>query len=213
MAVTSVLIADSNARLSQLVGQLLADEQHFRVLAVHHTMEQVHKSAEQHRPDVILLSQRLEGQSVHRLCERLRRVAPRAALVMWTHDSTSRDTGQVIADAVIERGTTFRQFVRSLREVVRRRSGVGGPLRKTWADGHALPGLPEPEGVLDSRVLDDPDSARRLLLNCDSCAVRVRLDTGNIAPAVDEARAFFAEHADCDTAIDLTGRPALSTIT
>jgi hypothetical protein len=64
-----------------------------------------------------------------------------------------------------------------------------------------------PRAVASSRtVLDHPESTGLLLLNCDSCAVQVRLATDDIAPAVEEAREFFAEHAACTTGIDLTER-------
>ncbi len=209
MAVRSVLIADSNTRLSRIVGELLADEQGFRVPGVVDTAEAAMQFAWREPPDIILLSERLEGRPVNMLCERLRQVAPDAVLVVWSHDLTSRTRAQAVADAVVERGTTFRRLVRDLRTTAARVSDTPAVAMLTWADEH-LPPLPPPATPVIRGLLDDPDDVGGLLLNCDSCGVRVRLATADIAPAVDEARNFFAQHGQCDTAIGLCDRFALS---
>lgn len=204
MAVRSVLIADSNSRLSQLVAQLLADEPGFRVVGVHGTAEGALRAAGERRPDIVLLSDRLEGRAVAPVVDRLRELAPSAALVMWSNDPTSRDEGRPVADAVVERGMTFRELVRDLRTATER-SGQGSPSRAGGAAGATAS-----HDRTDRGLLDDPESAGGLLLNCDSCTVQVRIATDDVAPAVEEARAFFADHSDCDTGIDLAERLALS---
>ena len=203
MVLRSVLIADSNSRLSQLVGQLLADEPGFRVVGVHGTAEAMLRAAGECRPDVVLLSDRLEGRPVGPLCERLRQLTPATALVMWAHDPTSRDEGRAVADAVVERGMTFRELVRDLRAVME-----PGGRPPPQAGEAAVPVTPQDRATRG--LLDDPESAGGLLLNCDSCAVQVRIATDDVAPAVEEARGFFADHSQCDTGIDLRERPVLT---
>lgn len=198
----SVLIADANSRLSRLIGQLLADEPGFRVLGVHSTRAEVLQAARERHPDVVLLSERLEGRSADDLCERLRTLVPGVVLVMWSSDAAAHGDRRTPADGVIERGTTFRQFVTELRAAAER-TPARPPL--TWADQpvHALPPVPGGE------LLDDPQTSGGLLLHCQSCAVDVRIATEDVAPAVEEARQFFADHAECVTAIDRVERRAL----
>lgn len=201
----SVLIADTNTRLSRLIGQLLADEPGFQVLGVHSTAAEAWQAAQERRPDLVLLSERLDGRPVDDLCDRLRTLVPEVVLVMWSHDPATRGKGQPLADAVVERGTTFRRFVGELRAIADRAHAPDrAPL--TWVEEsvRALPPLPSGE------LVDDPQSSGALLLQCDTCAVQVRIATDDVAPAVDEARDFFAEHAECVTAIDRTERRVLS---
>ena len=120
MTTCSVLIADSNTRLSRLIGELRAEEPGFRVLAVHSSNDEVLQVAQQRDPDIVLLSERLEDQPTEDLCVRLRAAAPGAALVMWSHDGRSRAKGESLADGVLERGITFRQLVRDLRRFATR---------------------------------------------------------------------------------------------
>jgi DNA-binding response OmpR family regulator len=197
----SVLIADSNTRLSQLVGQLLGDEPGFRVLGVQHTAADALRAADERRPDVVLLSDRLEGRPVAPVCELLRQVVPAAALAMWSHDPAGHGEGQAAVDAVVERGMTFRELVRELRDLVDRSDGATPRAQRGQVATPTPPGLRDATG---RTLLDDPEASGSLLLNCDSCTVQVRLATDDVAPAVEAARAFFAEHASCDTAIDLT---------
>jgi DNA-binding NarL/FixJ family response regulator len=114
----SVLLADGNERLADVMAQLLADEPGFRVVGIAHTCEQAVELARQHVPDVVLVSEEVGGVPGVQVCAALRSVVRDATLLMWSHD-VSR--GQVLppVDGTLERGSSFRELVRSLRKVRR----------------------------------------------------------------------------------------------
>ena len=114
----TVLLADGNERLADVMAQLLADEPGFRVVGVAHTCEQAVALADQHGPELVLVSETVGGVPGLQVCAAVRAVARDATLLMWSHD-VSRDEVVQPVDGVLERGSSFRELVRSLRRVRR----------------------------------------------------------------------------------------------
>lgn len=114
----TVLLADGNERLADVMAQLLADEPGFRVVGVAHSCEQAVEMARQHTPDVVLVSEEVGGTPGDQVCAALRSAVRDATLLMWSHD-VSRDHVVPPVDGILERGSSFRELVRSLRKVRR----------------------------------------------------------------------------------------------
>jgi DNA-binding NarL/FixJ family response regulator len=186
--VCSVLIADSNARLARVLAELLADEHDFSVLEVCSTPEQALELARVRRPDVALVSERLAGRPGTETCAALRTAVPEATLLLWSHDPARRGSDADAADAVLERGMTFRDLV-----AVVRRTRAGAPA-VTETPVRTVAPAPAP-------AENDPDG--HLVLTCESCGLRRPIPTQDMPSAVVEAREFFARHDECATAIDL----------
>jgi DNA-binding NarL/FixJ family response regulator len=110
------------------MGQLLDDDHRFRLVGVVGTREQAVLEARRHAPDVVLVAQQLEGVRGVDLCADLRRAAPSAALLLWSHGAGARSTGEDSpdVDAVIERGMTYRELAWAVRtsHLVRREPRV-----------------------------------------------------------------------------------------
>lgn len=114
----TVLLADGNERLADVMAQLLADEPGFRVIGVAHTCSHAVELAEAHAPDVVLVSEEVGGVPGLEVCAALRAVARDSTLLMWSHD-VGRDEAVQPVDGILERGSSFRELVRSLRKVRR----------------------------------------------------------------------------------------------
>ena len=114
----TVLLADGNERLADVMAQLLADEPGFRVVGVAHTCEQAVELARQHTPDVVLVSEEVGGVAGDQVCVALRSAVGDATLLMWSHEVGRRQVLPPV-DGVLERGSSFRELVRSLRKVRR----------------------------------------------------------------------------------------------
>lgn len=114
----TVLLADGNERLADVMAQLLADEPGFRVTGIAHTCDRAVELATQHSPDVVLVSEEVAGVPGVEICAAVRGVARDATLLMWSHD-VDRDQVVQPVDGVLERGSSFRELVRSLRRVRR----------------------------------------------------------------------------------------------
>ena len=114
----TVLLADGNERLADVIAQLLADEPGFRVVGVAHSCERAVELAREHSPDVALVSEEVGGVPGLQVCAALRAVARDATLLLWSHD-VRKDHAVQPVDGVLERGSTFRDLVRSLRKVRR----------------------------------------------------------------------------------------------
>lgn len=114
----TVLLADGNERLADVMAQLLADEPGFRVVGIAHTCERAVELAATHSPDVVLVSEEVAGVPGLQVCAALRAVARDATLLLWSHD-VHRDQVVRPVDGVLERGSSFRELVRSLRRVRR----------------------------------------------------------------------------------------------
>ena len=195
----TVLIADSNTRLAEVLAQLLADEDGFTVLDVCGTAEQALHRAQEGRPDVVLVSESLQDRRGVEVCTALRHVVPDAIVLLWSHNPAQLDVGGDVADAVMERGMTFRDLVREVRQV--RPARGEDPAQVLPAADAAPVAAPEP-----APAPNEPDDA--MVLTCSSCDVRLAIDTRDMTSAVQEARAFFAEHDRCATSIALTDSAA-----
>ena len=114
----TVILADGNERLADVMAQLLADEPGFRVVGIAHTCERAVELAREHTPDVVLVSEEIAGVPGLQVCAALRSVVRNATLLMWSHD-VGRDQVVQPVDGVLERGSSFRELVRSLRKVRR----------------------------------------------------------------------------------------------
>ncbi len=111
-----VLIVDSNERLAEVMRQLLDDDPRFTVGPVVSIAADVLPQAVLANPDVVLIPPLLHGRPGEALCEELRAVAPRAALLMWTNDASS-DTALEAScfDGRLERGITYAALSRAIR--------------------------------------------------------------------------------------------------
>ena len=127
----TVLLADGNERLADVMAQLLADEPGFRVVGIAHTCERAVELAREHTPDVVLVSEEIAGVPGLQVCAALRSVVRNATLLMWSHDVGRAQAIQPV-DGILERGSSFRELVRSLRKVRRidlRDSGLARRMR------------------------------------------------------------------------------------
>ena len=195
----TVLIADSNTRLSEVLAQLLSDEDGFTVLDVCATAEQALRRAREGRPDVVLVSESLQDRRGVELCTALRDVVPEAIVLLWSHNPAQLDVGADVADAVMERGMTFRDLVREVRQV--RPARGQDPVQVLPANEDAPVAVPE-----SAPATGEPDDA--MVLACSSCDLRLAIDTRDMTSAVQEARTFFADHDRCATSITLTDSPS-----
>ena len=116
----TVAIADRNRRLAEIMGQLLADDSRFEVVAVVATAEAAERVARMRQPDVVLVSQHLDEEPGLATCARLREAAPGTALLLWSHEPHLTAAQAPDVDAVLARGMTFQELARALRDVTRR---------------------------------------------------------------------------------------------
>lgn len=116
---TTVLIAEASSRLGELMGQLLDDDHRFEVVAVVSTRADVLREAARHEPDAILVSEHLGGAVGVTVCTALRVVSARSALLLWSRDVTGTDSDSLDVDAVLERGMTYDQLARAVRQAQR----------------------------------------------------------------------------------------------
>ena len=205
--VRTVLIADSNVRLAGLLSELLGDEPEFSLLDVCRTADRVLERASTWRPDVVLVSEVLQGDSGGEVCRALRLASPGSVLLLWSHDPHVPPPGAEEADAVIERGMTFRDLLQALRSA--QRAPRAPALVAAHADTDLLRRdvLLAPISPTPARVhLDAADDDGRMLLTCDSCQVRLPVPTDDMPAAVDQARDFFSTHDRCETTIDVRDR-------
>lgn len=116
----TVLVADHNRRLGELIGQLLDDDHAFTVVGVVRSAEVAVEKSASTFPDVVLVSEHLDGENGLALCGALRKAAPKAALLLWTADVTAETPERLGADGLVERGMSYRELARAVRKVVRR---------------------------------------------------------------------------------------------
>lgn len=197
----SILVVDGNFRLADILAQLIEDEPGLSCVGVCAAPEQALATAIRQHPDVVLIAETLSGSSGAALCRDLRQLLPHATLLLWTHDPYRRPATDVSADALLARGMTFRELVRTIRYPHQQRvPAPGGPPSNT-----APPAVPQ------ASYTASPESGTArpetsLGLACDTCELQVLIPTHDMSLAVIEARAFFDTHSDCTTSVDLTGR-------
>jgi DNA-binding NarL/FixJ family response regulator len=121
----TVLIVESNARLGHVLGQLLDDDPRFRHLGVVSSTAKALQAAEQHRPDVVLVSQRLDAAQGAAVCAALRAAVPASVLLLWSNDASATERERPDVDGVLERGMTYRELALAVRDAYRRRQVQG----------------------------------------------------------------------------------------
>lgn len=205
----TVLVADGNNRLAELLADLLGDEPDFVVLGVCCDAAATLAAVRERDPDVVLVSERLGANSGIDVCEALRVLRPETTLLLWSHSPQSLPEELDVVDGVLERGLTFRELVLALR---RASSGEPLPARPRDASpfvvtrvetGAVVPPAPRSRATIGG--------SGHLLLECRTCEITLRLDVHDMAAAVDDARAFFVDHGQCQTSIDLTDPRVRST--
>ncbi len=117
---STVLIADSHARLAEIMAQLLADEPGFDVLPVVDTASDTLAVVQAHRPDVVLVSERLGADAGVAVCAAVRAATSTTTVLVWSHQPERVEAGQPDVDGVLERGMTFRELVRAIRAACKR---------------------------------------------------------------------------------------------
>jgi DNA-binding NarL/FixJ family response regulator len=127
MKPAKVLLADGNAKLAQVIADLLGDEPGYCVVGVVDTAAAALLAARRKRPDVVLVDPKLNDASGLALCAALRAAAPEAAVLLWSHGAER--LADVEVDGLLERGMTFRELVVALDQAQRRpgRTVAGGP--------------------------------------------------------------------------------------
>lgn len=116
----TVLVADHNRRLGELIAQLLDDDHAFDVVGVARDAGTAVQLAAAKAPDVVLVSEHLDGEDGLSLCAALRRAAPKTALLLWTADVTAETPERLGADGLVERGMSYRELARAVHKVVHR---------------------------------------------------------------------------------------------
>lgn len=126
MKPAKVLLADANAKLAQVIADLLGDEPGYTVVGVVDTAAAALLMARRKHPEIVLVDPKLNDATGVALCAALRAAAPEAAVLLWSH-GTER-AGDVEVDGLLERGMTFRELVHALDEVQKRPGrAAGGP--------------------------------------------------------------------------------------
>lgn len=120
----TVVIADANRRLAEIMGQLFDDDHRFDVVGVVATAEAADRVARTRHPDVVLVSQHLDEESGTTACARLRTAAPQAALLLWSHDTRQTAAQAPDVDAILARGMTYRELAQAIRDVSARPASV-----------------------------------------------------------------------------------------
>ena len=115
MKPAKVLLADANAKLAQVIADLLSDEPGYTVVGVVDTAAAALLAARRRRPEVVLVDPKLNDSSGVALCAALRAAAPEAAVLLWSHGTERPEAVEV--DGLLERGMTFRELVQALDEV------------------------------------------------------------------------------------------------
>lgn len=115
----TVLIVDGNPRLAHVLGQLLDDDHRFRLVGEVGCVIEALCAAKQQAPDVVLVSEQVDGVGGVALCAALRSAAPDAALLLWRSEPSSPPPPHV--DGLLERGMTYRDLGRAVRDAHRRR--------------------------------------------------------------------------------------------
>lgn len=116
----TVLIADGNRRLGALMAELLDDDHRFDVVDVVTTHQAAVEAVLRHDPEVVLVSEVLDGAPGTATCAAVRAVASRPALLLWTHDVAGASAaGEGDVDGLLERGMTYRELAQAVRHARR----------------------------------------------------------------------------------------------
>ena len=113
MKPAKVLIADANAKLAQVIADLLGDEPGYTVVGVVDSAAAALMAARRRRPALVLVDPKLTDTTGIALCAALRAAAPEAVVLLWSH-ATDRPHESVEVDGLLERGMTFRELVQAM---------------------------------------------------------------------------------------------------
>ena len=132
MKLAKVLIADANAKLAQVIADLLGDEPGYVVVGVVDSAAAALLIARRRHPAVVLVDPKLTDTSGLALCAALRAAAPDAAVLLWSH-ATDRPHDGVEVDGLLERGMTFRELVHAMDAVRDRTSSQRERQQGAWS--------------------------------------------------------------------------------
>ncbi|HVM08043.1 MAG TPA: ATP-binding protein [Acidimicrobiales bacterium] len=120
----TIVVVDDVPEIREILGFLLEESGWFTVVGEAGTGEAALELAEKHRPDLILLDLELPGLSGWDVLPMLRQRVPGSLVVVLSGnvegERTDRGDLESLAAAVLEKGTSNRQLVNSLLEVVGR---------------------------------------------------------------------------------------------
>lgn len=114
-----VLIADSNDRLADLIGQLLSDEPDLSVVGVATDAGIAVRLARRVDPSVVLVDSKLGDVSGVAVCSALRAICPAAALLLWSYEPDASSVRLPHVDGLLERGMSYRELVTAIRAATR----------------------------------------------------------------------------------------------
>jgi DNA-binding NarL/FixJ family response regulator len=132
MKPAKVLIADANAKLAQVIADLLGDEPGYTVVGVVDSGAAALLAARRRHPSVVLVDPKLTDTTGVALCAALRAAAPDATVLLWSH-GTDRPQDGIEVDGLLERGMTFRELVHAM-DAAQAETAAGGERRPgTWS--------------------------------------------------------------------------------
>lgn len=111
----SVVIADDNRRLAEVLRSLLDEEPGFAVAAVASTAMEAVTATGQECPDLIVLDADLTGDDELAVVARLRAAHAGAKIVLWASAEDPTERTHAAVDGYVFKGDTFRAFVAGLR--------------------------------------------------------------------------------------------------
>lgn len=202
----TVVVADGNLRVAVLLAELLEDECDLRVVGICADAPRAVAVVQQHRPDLVLVAERLRATSGTALCRVLRLVSPDTALVLRCDAAAPRSPAPSLADAVVPGDATFRRLARVLYDAATHAPAAAGDgSARAPAAGVTGDSAPPPSARVAARpaAAAGASGAQRMQLDCSDCGVDVQVDAADMAAVVEQARAFFLAHDGCHTSLDL----------
>ena len=133
----TILIADANTALAGVMAQLLADDPEFSVIDVVDTAAAAVRAVARRSPSVVLVGQDLRDTTGMALCAALQEVAPRSAVLLWSHDKERTTATRPHVDGVLERGMTFRRLLAEIRRTLDSTASAGSSADIRGTEGQA----------------------------------------------------------------------------
>ncbi|MGD0833322.1 MAG: response regulator transcription factor [Candidatus Dormibacteria bacterium] len=115
-----VLIADDDATMRSALGDLLASEPGYEVIAVAADPESAIRLAGEHRPDVAIVDVKMPGGGGFRAAEGIRAASPDTAIVAlsaWDDRESMRLMRTAGADSYLVKGAAPDDIFRTIAEV------------------------------------------------------------------------------------------------
>lgn len=114
-----MLVVDGNRSLAGVLAELMADEPGFELAGCVDSRRAAVELARTTAVDVALVDQGVDDDPARPVLAELRALCPSAVLLVWSRDARRRPVEH--ADAVLDRGMTFRELVSTARGVLRAR--------------------------------------------------------------------------------------------